>query len=224
MPEKKTQLDLKKGHKTPGTEVSQNDDKSTSRYVFYMIAAMAVTVIVGAVVIYNLGRDYVLQTNKNKGQDKTIQLLEQKKKDLEELKPNYEAITQPGDKGKSDADLILNAMPADEGYKQLIAMIEKMGNESGVNIPSISKSTTTEASQARGSAAATPYQISISMEGTFAEVIEFIKKTEKSSRVMNFVSLSFNGPTSGGSIQSSATFTVYWQKPADIAPTQKELE
>jgi Tfp pilus assembly protein PilO len=224
MPEKNLRPSAKSKLKAPNTELSQYDDKSTSRYLFYMIAAMVVIVIAGGIAIYQLGRQYVTQSNKNKALAKTIGLLEQKKTDLAALKPNYEAITEKGPNGKSDADLILNAMPADEGYKQLIAMIERMGQEAGVQIPGVQKSTSGTAIASGGTSGATPYQISISMTGTFAQVMDFISKTENSSRVMDFSTLSFTGSTRGGTVQASATFTVFWQKPADIAPTEQELQ
>lgn len=211
-----------RGVQAPTTRASQSDDKATKRYVFYMVSAMVLIAIVGGVIIYQLASAYVVQTNKNKAQDLTIGLLEKKQDDLAKLQPNYDAIITKGPSGKSDADLILNAMPTDEGYKQLIAMIERMGQESGIQIPAVTKTTgTTVTSQAAG---ATPYQISISMNGTFAQVLEFIKKTENSSRVIDFVSMNVNGSTKSGPIQATATFTVFWQKPADIAPTQKELQ
>jgi len=222
MPEKDTKQ-AKKQLKVPKTDISLYDDKSTRRYVFYMIVAMVLIVIGGGIAIYQLGKAYLYQSNKNKAQAKTISLLEEKKQNLQELKPNYEAITAKGAGGKSDAELILSAMPADEGYKQLIAMIERMGQEAGVQIPGVTKSATT-ASSSSGNGDVNPYQISISMTGTFAQVMDFIKKTENSSRVMNFTTLSFNGSTKGGEIQASASFTVYWEKPANIAPTEKELE
>ena len=219
MPEKDKAKKSPKALMVPKTAISQNDDKSTRRYIFYMIALMLLIAIGGGYLIYTLSKAYILQSNMNKAQDKTIALLEQKKVDLTKLKPNYEKITAKGSSGKSDADLILQAMPADEGYKQLIAMIEKMGLEAGVEIPSVNKS-----GGGAGLAGITPYNISISINGTFAQVMDFIKKTENSSRVMDFVTLSFNGSTRAGQIQSSATFTVYWERPASILPSEQELQ
>jgi hypothetical protein len=219
MPEKVKIKKSSKGLLVPKTAISQNDDKSTKRYLFYMIVTMIFIAVGGGYLIYILAKAYILQSNLNKAQDKTIGLLEQKKEDLAKLRPNYEKIIAKGANGKSDADLILEAMPADEGYKQLIAMIEKMGLEAGVEIPSVNKS-----GGGAGLAGISPYTISISMNGTFAQVMDFIKKTENSSRVMDFVTLSFNGSTKGGQIQSSATFTVYWEKPASILPSEQELQ
>jgi Tfp pilus assembly protein PilO len=219
MPDKNTTNKSKKALKVPKTDISQNDDKSTRRFVFYMIVLIVLLVGAGGYLIYWLGKAYVLQSNKNKAQDKTIGLLEQKNQDLIELEPNYEKITAKGANGKSDADLINIAMPEDEGYKQLIAMIERMGQEAGVVIPGVNKSSATAAG-----VGPVPYSISISMTGTFAQVMDFIKKTENSSRVMDFTTLTFSGSSKGGPVSASASFTVYWQGPASIAPTEKELE
>lgn len=222
MPDNPKQTSPKKALVVPKTDVSQDDDKSTRRFVYYMIALIVLIIIAGGALIYWLAGNFVTQTNKNKAQDKTIGLLEQKKRDLAELQPNYDKITAPGPDGKSQSASILSAQPENEAYKDLIAMVERMGQDSGVKIPSISKSSagaTTDATRV-----AIPYQISVSISGTFAQVEDFIKKTENSARVMDFVTLNIGGSTKSGPVTASATFTVYYQPPADISSTQKELE
>lgn len=223
MPDNAKQSSAKKPLVVPKTDVSQDNDKSTRSFVYYMIALIALIVIAGGVLVYWLAGNFVTQTNKNKAQDKTIALLEQKKRDLAELAPNYDAIVAPTANGKSQKDAILSALPDNDGFKELIAMIEKMGQQSGVLIPSVSRSgaasTTADTLQA-----ALPYQVSISIGGTFAQVQDFIKKTENSARVMDFVTLNIGGSTKSGPVTASATFTVYYQLPANINPTEKELE
>jgi len=225
MPDKPQQTPAKKPLVVPKTDVSQDNDKSTRRFVYYMIALIALIAIAGGVLVYWLAGNFVTQTNKNKAQDKTIGLLEQKKLDLIELMPNYDAIVAPTANGRSQKDVILSALPDNDGYKELIAMIEKMGQQSGVLIPSVSRAATagsTAATQQAG--AALPYQVSVSINGTFAQVQDFIKKTENSARVMDFVTLNITGSTKSGPVTASATFTVYYQLPANINPTEKGLE
>ena len=104
-------------------------------------------------------------------------------------------------------------------------MIEKMGQQSGVLIPSVSRSGAASAAAAADqTVAALPYQVSISIGGTYAQVQDFIKKTENSARVMDFVTLNIAGSTKSGPVTASATFTVYYQLPANINPTEKGLE
>ncbi|MSR89611.1 hypothetical protein EXS53_01630 [Patescibacteria group bacterium] len=226
MPDKPKPTSPKKALVVPKTDVSQDDDKSTRRFVYYMIALIVLIIIAGGALIYWLAGNFVTQTNKNKAQDKTIGLLEQKKRDLAELQPNYDKITAPGPNGKSQSASILSAQPENEAYKDLIAMVERMGQDSGVKIPSISKGSAaaTTTTTTDPTSAVIPYQISVSINGTFAQVEDFIKKTENSARVMDFVTLSIGGSTKSGPVTTSATFTVYYQPPADISSTQKELE
>jgi len=213
----------KKSAPKPSTDISQKDEAYTKRFVLIMIGASALIVIVGGILLYWLVGRYIEQSNKNKAQDMTIKLLEQKKSDLAALQPNYEKITAPGVDGKSDADRILAAMPADEGYKQLLPAIEKMGQESGVAVDSVSKST------AAGSTTAVPsvfpsYNVAVPLQGNFSNVLDFLRKTEQSSRVMNFVSMSIEGSTRSGPVSASLIFSVYYKLPASIAPTTKELK
>ena len=225
MPDKPKPTSPKKALVVPKTDVSQDDDKSTRRFVYYMIALIILIIIAGGALIYWLAGNFVTQTNKNKAQDKTIGLLEQKKRDLAELQPNYDKITAPGPNGKSQSASILSAQPENEAYKDLIAMVERMGQDSGVKIPSISKSSAAATTTTTDpTSAVIPYQISVSISGTFAQVEDFIKKTENSARVMDFVTLNIGGSTKSGPVTASATFTVYYQPPADISSTKKELE
>lgn len=207
----------------PSTDISQKDEAYTKRFVLIMIGASVLIVIVGGILLYWLVGRYIDQSNKNKAQDMTIKLLEQKKSDLAALQPNYEKITAPGGDGKSDADRILAAMPADEGYKQLIPAIEEMGQQAGVRVSSISKSTAAGSTPAVASTYP-GYAVSVPLEGNFSNVLDFVRKTEDSSRVMNFVSMSIEGSTRSGPVLASLVFSVYYKLPASIAPTTKELK
>jgi Tfp pilus assembly protein PilO len=220
MPENNQQKPVKKENVVPATEISAAEDKQARRFIIIAITIIVITVIAGGALLYWLIGKYVYQSNKNKAQDQTIALLQQKQTNIQQLRPNYEKITAKGPNGRSDADLILNAMPVDEGFRELIAMIERMGLESGVKISSISKA---EASSASGTVAGKSYDVTVNMEGFPEKILEFLNKTEKSSRVMDFVSMNTNNPGSGGQSTAVGTFRVYYQGPADIKSTEKEL-
>jgi Tfp pilus assembly protein PilO len=206
----------------PKTDVSLRDDEFTRRFVFWMITLMVMIIIVGGAVLYWLIGEYVKQSNKNKSQDITISLLEKKKKDIELLKPNYDKIiSKDSTTGKSDADLIFSAMPRDLGYSELIAMFEKMGAESGVKISTISKSGEDQQTTAPSPSS---YEVTVSMEGEFSKILEFLLKTEKSARVLDFVSMNLSGSTRSGRVTASTAFRAYYQTPADISPTEQELK
>ena len=213
---------------TPKTDVSISDEKATQRFVLAMIAVIVAIAIIGGGILYWLVTGYARQSLKNKSQDKTIGLLETKKKDLVLLKPNLERITADNSSGKSSEDLIISAIPTDEAFPRLIAMLERMGEESGVKISSIAKSTqaagTTQETAATASTVAQSYDFTVGMDGEFNRVLEFIRKTEKSARVMDFVSMDFSGSTKSGQVTATATFKAYYQPAANIAPTEEELK
>ncbi len=223
MPENNPKQPVKKTAEVPNTELSATEDKATRRFIIIAVAIIAVTVIVGGGLLYWLIGKFIYQTNKNKAQDQTISLLEQKKTNLELLKPNYDKIIAKGANGKSDADLILNAEPSDEGFRELIAMIERMGQESAIKVSSIAKATTTSGtSTSTGSSKS--YDVTLSMDGPLSNVLTFLKKTENSSRIMDFVSMDTSKSSTGAGSTTTATFRVYYTSPADIKPTQKELQ
>lgn len=217
---------MKKPNKqpVPKTDVSESEDKSTKRFVFWMVFITVVVIIVGGAAIYWLVSKYIEQSNKNKSQDITIGLLEEKKKDLVELKPNYEKINQPGENGKSDADLILNAMPETQAYDALIAMIERMAGESGGKVTSISSTESAEGIEEGGNTGQQSYNVVVDFEGSYDQTLDFLEKTEKASRVMDFVSMSLGGPVGAANISPNMTFKVYYQGPADISPKEEQLQ
>lgn len=212
----------------PKTDTSKQEDKSTRRFVFWMVFVTVVIILVGGVSLYWLVNKYIEQSNKNKSQDITIGLLEQKKKDLEALKPNYEKINAPGEKGKSDAELILDAVPESQAYDALIAMIERMAGESGGKVVTISsessESGSGEESGGGSDSSTTPYNVSVEYEGSYEQTMDFLKKSEKSARVMDFVSMSLGGSIGGSKISPSITFKVYYKPPANIEPTTEQLK
>ena len=218
----------KKSAPIPQTDTSLGDDKATRNFVFAMVALTLLMLIVGGATLYWLIGRYVYQTNQNKAQDETIELLENKKKDIAALKPNFDAIKAPGAGGKSEADLILNAMPTDEGFRQFVGMIENMAQKSNVRVSSLSKpGATAGATASLNSGVALPggvqsSQVSVPIEGSYENVLAFLRETENSARVMDFVSMNIGSTT--GNISVSPTFKIYWQAPANIQPTQRELQ
>ncbi|MEI6169845.1 MAG: hypothetical protein WCP56_02495 [Candidatus Saccharibacteria bacterium] len=233
MPEaKNNQPQNKKSAPVPQTDASLGDDKATRNFVFAMIAATIVIVIAGGIVLYWLIGNYIKQSNKNKAQDQTITLLEKKKQDIAALKPNYDAIKAPGANGKSQADSILNAMPIDEGFRQFVGMIENMSQKANVKVASLSKPSAAAGGSAPAAGTATTgaalasgvqsSQVSIPVEGSYDNVIAFLKETENSSRVMDFVSMSISNIK--GNVSVSPTFKIYWQAAANIEPTTEDLK
>lgn len=222
MPDNQNQP-VKKADVVPKTEVSQGEDKATRRFVAIMITIIVVTVLAGGGVLYWLIGKFVYQSNKNKAQDETIYLLEQKKINIDKLRPNYEKITAKGANGKSDADFILNAMPVDEGFRELIAQLERMGQESGIKVTSITKATAASGTTAQSSITSS-YDVSVSLQGQSSKILEFLRKTEKSSRVLDFVSMDTSSAQGNEEPTATATFRAYYQGPANIKPTEKELK
>ena len=53
----------------PNTDVSQDEEKATRRFVFITIAVISLTVIIGGIALYWIVGQYIKQTNKNKAQD-----------------------------------------------------------------------------------------------------------------------------------------------------------
>jgi len=210
----------------PKTEVSKAADVSTRNYLIVSGAVVFAIVLVGALSIYWLGGRYVHQSNLNKAQDQLISSLIKKQKDLQALKPNFDAINAKGANGISDAELILRAVPTTQDYESLIAILEQMGKESGVKVTNITQQNATQPTQNQQSsqsgsdvktAGATPFVFTVNVEGTYTAILDFLKKTENSARVINFNSMDINGST--GNITANLTMTTYFKPDANIEST-----
>ncbi|MBI2798143.1 hypothetical protein HYX70_02445 [Candidatus Saccharibacteria bacterium] len=219
---------------TPKTDTSLAEKKTNQRFMIWMGLLIGAIVLVGGYLIYRLGSAYVTQANKIKAQDMLISALDQKQKNLNELKPNYATIIAKGSNGVSDSDLILRALPTDNNYQGLIAMTEKMAQESGVKVTSVSQGGETgnasgtdttnapTADQPASGSSPQPFTFTVGLEGTYQGILEFLSKTQQASRVMNFSSMTITGGT-GNTIQANITMQTYMQPAANIEPTTRPL-
>lgn len=213
----------------PKTEASKELEAKTRSYILIIGLAVVFAVLVGGFIIYWLAGRFVLQSNLNKAQDQLISDLIEKQKDLQELKPNFEKINTKGTNGVSDAELILRAVPTTQDYESLIAILERMGQESGVKVRDISQQNVTQTGQASvapvppptntniQTAGATPYVFTVKLEGSYNSILEFLKKTENSARVINFNSMDIDGNTNN--ITANLTMTTYFKPDANIEST-----
>lgn len=226
-----------KSVEVPKTEVSKKFDIKTRNYLIVAGVAVFAIVLVGGFIIYWLAGRFVSQSNLNKAQDQLVSDLTEKQKDLQELKPNYDKIIAKGANGVSDAELILRAVPTTQDYESLIAILERMGQESGVKVKDISQqnvvqtgqTTATPATPATQSAntsiqtgGATPYTFIVKLEGSYNSILEFLNKTENSARVINFDSMGIDGSTNN--ITTSLTMTTYFKPDANIESTLTPLK
>lgn len=224
----------KKKVEHPKTAASMNDQLATKNFLTIMIVISIAVVLIGGYFIYRLSSSYIRQANEIKAQDQLIGSLKKKSAALEQLKPNYAAITQKGANNVSDADLILRAVPTTEDYKSLIASLEKIGQESNVKVTSVTQSTSaTSAAPAQPSASgaqaapasntsANVLGFSVNITGPYDKIFTFLENTERSARVINFTSMTLSG--NSGSVSASLSMKTYWRPPANISSTMEPLK
>lgn len=213
----------------PKTPTSINDKLATKNFLTIMIAVSVGVVLIGGYFIYRFAGAYVKQANEVKAQDQLISSLKKKQVALEQLKPNYAAITQKGANNLSDADLILRAVPTSEDYKRLIASIEQIGKESNVRVTSVTQSTSAApAPAAAGSGSkpaatdATVLGFTVSIEGPYDKIFTFLENTERSARVLNFTNMTLSG--NSGTVSASLSMKTFWRAPASISSTMEPLK
>ncbi len=214
----------------PKTPISLNDKLATKNFLTIMIAVSIGVVLIGGYFIYRFTGAYVKQANEIKAQDQLISSLKKKQAALEQLKPNYTAITQKGANNLSDADLILRAVPTSEDYKRLIASIEQIGKESNVRVTSVTQSTSAAPAPAAAGSGNTPAAatsatvlgFTVSLEGPYDKIFTFLENTERSARVMNFTNMTLSG--NSGTVSASLSMKTYWRPQASITSTMEPLK
>lgn len=218
----------------PKTEISEAQDKSARNYIIIMFVVIGLIVVVGGYIIYRLAAEFAYQSNVNRAQDMLLTSLNTKQKNLESLKPNYDAITAKGAGGISDATRILSAMPITEAYDQLISSLEAMGQQSGVIVTSVTAGSSSGSSSGGGTGDTQnttqqsngngiPFTFTVNVKGNYAAILTFLKKTEQSARVINFNSMTVSG-TNGTDLTANITMTTYYQPEANIESTYETLK
>ncbi len=220
-PQQQTPAPTPKHVEHPKTPVSMNEKLAAKNFLTIMAVVTAAVVVIGGYFIYQLGKSYVRQANEVKAQDKQIALLKAKRSDLEALKPAYASIIQKPANGISDAELVLRSVPTSEDYKSLIASLERIGQESGVKVTSVSQTAST-ATAASSVGRANVLGFTVNLEGPYDKIFSFLQNTERSARVMNFTNMTLSG--NSGTVTASLSMKTYWQPPANIADKTEPLK
>jgi Tfp pilus assembly protein PilO len=219
-PQQQSPAEAPKRVEHPKTPVSMNDKLAAKNFLTIMAVVTVAVVIIGGYFIYQLGKTYVRTANEVKAQDKQISALKKKQTDLETLKPAYNSIIQEPTGGISDAELVLRAVPISEDYKSLIASLEKIGQESGVKVTSVSQTASTATSTGT-TGQAKSFGFTVNLEGPYDKIFTFLQNTERSARVMNFSNMTLSG--NSGTVTASLSMKTYWQSPADISDKTEPL-
>jgi Tfp pilus assembly protein PilO len=217
----------KKKPEVPKTEISQSQDKSARNYIILMCVIIGLIVVAGGYIIYRLAMQFAYISNVNRAQDMLISALNTKQQNLDILKTKYDTIAQKGANGVSEANLILSAMPVSVAYDNLIATLEAMGQQSGVQVTSVtlsdSQSQSGEANSVSSQTTGIPVSFTVNVEGSYSAIIAFLQKTQQSARVINFNSMTITG-SSGSSLTANITMTTYYQPEANIDSTYEPLK
>ncbi len=226
-----TKASVKMKPTAPNTEISQAEAHKNRQYITIMYVVTGAVVIIGGFIVYRLFTTYIRKTNEVKAQDKYISALQQKKLDLVQLDSNYKQITLKQGNGLSIADLTYRALPTTPDYKSLIGMIENIAQASGVKAsvsPPVAANTgTTNTAPASDSTVTTgntpqPFTISVSMNGPYEQLLQFLHNSEVSLRPLNFKSMTISGTS--GVVEATVTFETYYQGLADISNKQEPLK
>lgn len=234
---KKTPTVKKPRLSIPNTPISLEDSQTTTNYIVITSIIIGAIVLIGGYFIYNLTNSFLDSSNRLKALDRQKGLLDTKKNALETLSNGAFKVIQDKRDGKtSDADLIMRALPYTEDQKNLYAMLEAMTKEAHVSLVEISQtaqSSSTSSASAQPAPPAPdsngivkqqpkPVYFTVTIQGPYVALLDFLANTEKSSRVINFRKMKLEG--SSAMVKAQIDFASYYQGKADISDHQEDLK
>jgi Tfp pilus assembly protein PilO len=110
-------------------------------------------------------------------------------------------------------ETITTALPTKPSLPQLWAMMENIGNSSGVSTSSVN---TVATSDAEASAGSTVQQlpITVSVQGSYAAVQDYLKNIERSTRPLRVTNVTLSG--TNNTTQANLTIITYYQGAANL--------
>lgn len=110
-------------------------------------------------------------------------------------------------------DTATTALPTKPNLPQLWATLENIGNSSGVATSSVSATTISDAEAPAGSGVQ-QLTISISVQGSYTAVQNYLQNLELSTRPMRVTSITLSG--TNNTVQASLTVVTYYQGAANL--------
>lgn len=110
-------------------------------------------------------------------------------------------------------ETINSALPTKPNLPQLWAMMENIGNSSGVSTSSVSSVTLSDAEAPAGG----PVQqlpITVSVQGSYAAIQDYLKNLELSTRPLRVTNVTISG--TNNTVQANLTIVTYYQGAADL--------
>lgn len=141
-----------------------------------------------------------------------------------QINANYDALK--GLQGEYNAlgamrETVATALPNKPDLPQLWAMMENIGNASGVATTSVNSVSTSDSVAAAGG----PVQslpISVAVQGTYPAIQSYLQNLEASTRPLRVTNITLSG--TNNSIQANLTITTYYQGPADLSVGSEALQ
>src|SRR3990167_8993199 len=170
----------------PNTEQSKTEHKQNQQFMIVMAIVSGLILVVGGVIIYRLFSSYLHKTNEIKAQDTYINSLKQKKEDLVILEQNYNKIKELQGSGLSIENKVYHALPTRPEIKTILGMIENIAIKSGVTANVSTQNASTSSAKSSSSApvssdqeavgnTTTAYIVSVTIEGAYDRVINFLQ-------------------------------------------------
>lgn len=133
-----------------------------------------------------------------------------------QVSANYDNLKKLQDEYNSlgaTRETVTTALPTKPGLPQLWAMMENIGNSSGVSTGSVSSVATTDAeAPAGGPVQQLPFTVSV--QGSYTAIQDYLKNIELSTRPLRVTNVTLSG--TNNTVQANLTIVTYYQGAANL--------
>ncbi len=130
----------------------------------------------------------------------------------------YQGLGDPGTAGTTSKTLN-DALPTSADFPDLIAALENMADTSSLSLKSVVPDSsgiipTAPVSSNTFAAATTPYEVNVTVEGSYASLQKFLMDIENSARPMHVSTSQISG--TGSDVTANLTLETYYQDAATL--------
>lgn len=194
-------------------DMANKHELSSNNFIIVSALITLVAVILSFVAGRALFGQIVLNSKVISKKSIAADQLQKNLENIPTLKANHAALGP-------NAKLILDSLPDKQEYPAIVSTIETIAGLSSVKLKSVSPvvqaaSVSTNPSTPPSQTGPQQVPLTVTVEGTYENILKFFSNMELSSRPLKVVSISQQGPTASQQLKADAV--TYWQAPADLS-------
>lgn len=197
------------------SSVLAKKELSNNNYIAAVVVITLLIVVICGLVGKGLISSLILNTKVVAGEYTANKDMDNKLENIPQLIDNYNKLGYK-------KDLIAQSLPNTPDFPQLVTLMQGVSTASAVKMKSIAPDASGTTGGAAAADSASPYIFSVSIVGSYPQVVEFFKNLELSSRPMRVQNVQLSGEDSN--LTAEVTLQTYYQGKADISDKEEAVK